>query len=259
MVPPVAAPDEIVELHDALVATPLDDVETLRRLAWRARMIAAKRPRDYVTIMTTAKALALNGEHDQALEYARRAFDLRVVASQGRDALAALCLNLGLLEQARVAAEEICALPAYSSSKIAMDGAAAAAFLVGDVELLARTCTRASGLEAAFISAHLLRAVADHDLTAHLSKHMAIFQRHVAAYSCQVAINVMDANEHGDKLSIHIQHRLALELRPCLNLFNEMSEALENYYLGVGREDMAYGEVIVHGFAPMPAFRVAAA
>lgn len=259
MVPPVAAPDEIVELHDALVATPLDDVETLRRLAWRARALAARRPRDYVTIMTTAKALALNGEHDQAVEYARRAFDLRVVADQGRDGLAALCVNLGLLEQARVAAEEICALPAYSSSKIAMDGAAAAAFLVGDVELLARTCTRASGLEAAFISAHLLRAVSDHDLTAHLSKHMAIFQRHVAAYSCQVAINVMDANEHGDKLSIHIQHRLALELRPCLNLFNEMSEALENYYLGVGREDMAYGDVIVHGFAPMPAFRVAAA
>lgn len=259
MAPPVAAPDEIVELHDALVATPLDDVETLRRLAWRARMIAAKRPRDFPVALTAAQALAQAGQRDQAIVYARRAFDLRVIADQGRDGLAALCVNLGLLEQARVAAEEICALPAYSSSKIAMDGAAAAAFLVGDVELLARTCTRASGLEAAFISSHLLRVVADHDLTAHLSKHMAIFQKNVATYSCQVAINVMDANEHGDKPSIYIQHRLALKLRPCLNLFNEVSEALEKYYLNVGREGMAYGDVIVHGFAPMPAFRVAAA
>lgn len=251
MVPPVAAPDEIVELHDALVATPLDDVETLRRLAWRARAIAAKRPRDFPVVLTAAQALAQSGLREEAATYARRAFDLRFSTSLGREEIITVCSMLALTKEATIAIREICEMPAYATSDVVVGNAGLAALLAGDIDLLRSVRRFASDRLAAEPEA-VLKVIDRANLEPYLRSHMKIVNRYVKDSCCDVEIH--ESHIGDDKDAIHIDYRLDLPFAECLKRFDALGEELRAYYISAGRDDLPYLNVISHSLSPMPAY-----
>lgn len=255
MVPPVAAPDEIVELHDALVATPLDDVETLRRLAWRARMIAAKRPRDFRAALEAGFGLAKSGQHSDAIPYVRRAFDLRGSSPASFPEIAFVCLDVGLFDQAIEIAENICEIPAFSNDFAAIQNASGAALLAGRIELLAKILSFSSK-KLLRIPEQYIKALEAHELSSHIHYHMNIINRHIMDACCNIDIHIHNTN---DDLSFHIDYYLGLPFDECLKRFDALGEELRAYYISAGRDDLPYLNVISHSLSPMPAYWIDAA
>lgn len=253
MVPPVAAPDEIVELHDALVATPLDDVETLRRLAWRARAIAAKRPRDFRAALEAGFGLAKSGQHCDAIPYVRRAFDLRVSSPASFPEIAFICLDVGLFDQAIEIAEDICEIPAFSNDFSAIKNASGAALLAGSIELLAKILSFSSK-KLLRIPEQYINTIEVNELSSHIHCHMNIINRHIVDACCNIDIH----NANGD-LSFHIDYYLGLPFDECLKRFDALGEELRAYYIAAGRDDLPYLNAISHSLWSMPAYWVDAA
>lgn len=254
MSPPVLAPDEIVELHNALDATPLDDLAALRTMAWRAQKLANKRTGDFFAALTAALALARSGQHDEAVAYARRAFDLRFVADVARGELPGACLNLCLNDEALQAARDIIPLTAYQGNEAALHNCTGAAFLGGDADLLRWI----AGLPGGGWARNMLKALEDAHMTDLLSGHMTIVQKHLGDVCCRIYLQCDSFDDDPQELSFLVRHQLALPLRAGLKRFDAMTMELEQFYLDHDRSDLAYGHLIAHGVAAMPAFRPSA-
>lgn len=251
MSPPVLAPDEIVELHNALDATPLDEVAALQTMAWRAQKLATKRTGDFAAALTAAQALMRSGQHDEAVAYARRAFDLRFRAEVGREELPGACTQIGLNDMALQAGHEIVALAAHQNNEMSIKNCALAAFFGGDMDLLRRI----AGLPGDEWARNILKVLENAHMTDLLSGHMAIVQKHLGDVCCRIRLRCDSFGDDPDRLSVHTQHRLALPLRDALSRLRELTMELQQFYLEHDRRDLAYGDLIVHGVAPMPAFR----
>lgn len=254
MSPPVLAPDEVVELHNALTETPLDELAALQAMAWRAQKLANKRTGDFFAALTAALALARSGQHDEAVAYARRAFDLRFRAEVGLNELPGACLNLCLNDESLQAARKIIALAAYQNDEVALHNCTSAAFFCGDVDLLRRI----AGLPGGGAARDILKALEDAHMTDLLSGHMAIVQKHLADVCCQIYLQCDSFDDDPQELSFLVRHQLALPLRAGLKRFDAMTMELEQFYLDHDRADLAYGHLIAHGVAAMPAFRPSA-
>lgn len=253
MVPPVAAPDEIVELHDALVATPLDDVETLRRLAWRARMIAAKRPGDLLVVLTAAQALAKSGQREDAVTFARRAFDLRSRDPSLRAEVAILCSRLALMDEAKLTVGEICDVSASYSDPISISNASKIALLDGDIILLYHIYSLAL-TDTSIIPEEFIDIIRRANLEPVLHGHMEITNRYVKDACCYVKVTIDNVSDGYTALSFHIDYRLDLPFAECLKRFDALGEELRAYYISAGRDDLPYLNVISHSLSPMPAY-----
>lgn len=254
MSPPVLAPDEIVELHNALDATPLDEVAALQAMAWRARKLATKRTGDFFTALTAAQALMRSGQHDEAVAYARRAFDLRFRADVGLGELPGVCLQLGLNDEALQASREIIARAAYQNDEVALHNCTSAAFFCGDVDSLRRI----AGLPGGGAARCILKALEDAHMTDLLSGHMTIVQKHLGDVCCRIYLQCDSFDDDPQELSFLVWHQLALPLRAGHKRSNAMAMELEQFYLDHDRADLAYGHLIAHGVAAMPAFRPSA-
>lgn len=249
----VTAPDEVTKLHDALLVTPLEAVDELRRLAFRARGLAAKRPNDVGAVLTAAQALTESGQRDEALPFARRAFDMRFGVASIRDEIAGLCTDLALFDEARTAADEICSNRSYAPDEITISNCTRAAFLAGDVALLRRVRDFAPDSLAA-IPDSLLATIEHHDLEPFLPGYMAIINRHISDVCCSINFEVDGFSDSDDETTISITYHLALTMDECLRRSTDVAEELVEYYRRFGPDNSRYIHSVVEDFVPMPAF-----
>jgi hypothetical protein len=249
----VTAPDEVTELHNALLVTPLEAVDELRRMAFRARGLAAKRPNDVGAVLTAAQALTESGQRDEALPFARRVFDMRFGAASIRDEITALCTHLALFDEARTAADEICCNRSYAPDDVTINNCTRAAFLAGDVALLRRVRDFAPENLAAFPDAFL--AIIERDgMEPYLSGHMEIVNRHVSDACCSANIEIGCFSDDGDEQTIAVDYHLALPMEECIARSTAVGRELRAFYRATGREDLPYLNAIIEDFRPMPAF-----
>lgn len=249
----VTAPDEVTELHNALLVTPLEAVDELRRMAFRARGLAAKRSNDVGAVLTAAIALMVSGLHNDALPFAKRAFDMRFGAAAMRGEIVATCVDLGLFNEARLAAEEISAKRPYAPDKITIYSCSRAAFLAGDVALLRRVRDFAPDNLAAFPDS-LLAIIERDGMEPYLSRHMEIVNRYVSDACCWISIEIGCFSDDGDEQTIAVDYRLALPMEECLARSTAVGRELRAFYRATGREDLPYLNAIIEDFRPMPAF-----
>jgi hypothetical protein len=249
----VTAPDEMTELHNAALTTPLGAVNELRRIAFRARGLAAKRPNDVGVALTAAIALMVSGLHNDALPFAKRAFDMRFGAAAMHGEIVAACVDLGLFNEARLATEEICAKRSYAPDNITISNCSHAAFLAGDVALLRRVRDFAPENLTA-IPGTLLDIIDRNGMEPYLSGHMGIVNRYVTDACCSVNIEIGCFSDDGDELTIAVDYHLALSMEECLARSTAVGRELRAFYRATGREDLPYLNAIIEDFRPMPAF-----
>jgi hypothetical protein len=247
----VTAPDEVAKLHDALLVTPLEAVDELQRLAFRARGLAAKRPNDLMAVLTAALLLARSGQRSKALPLARRAFDMRFGAARLRDEVVAVCTHLALFDEARTAAEEICNKP-YAPDDITITNCSRAAFLAGDVALLRRVRDFAPE-NLTTIHDTLLALIERDNLEPFIPGYMTIINRHISDACCEIIVKVGNFSENDDELTIGVTYHLALSMEECLRLSTDIAEDLVEYYRQFGPDNFRYIHSIVEDFVPMPA------
>jgi hypothetical protein len=248
----VTAPDEITELHNALLVTPLEAVDELRRLAFRARGLAAKRTNDLMAVLTAALLLARSGQRSEALPFARRAFDMRFGAARLHDEVVAVCTHLALFDEARTAAEEICNKP-YAPDDITITNCSRAAFLAGDVALLRRVRDFAPK-NLTTIHDTLLALIERDNLEPFISGYMTIINRHISDACCEIIVKVGNFSENDDELTISVTYHLALSMEECIRRSMDVAEELVAYYRQFGPGNSRYIHSIVEDFVPMPAF-----
>jgi hypothetical protein len=249
----VTAPDEITELHNALMDTPLEAVDQLRRLAFRARGLAANRLNDVGAVLTAAQALAQSGQRDEALPFARRVFDMRFGAAKIRDEITALCTDLALFDEARTAADEICSKRPYTPNLITITNCCYAAFLAGDIALLRRVRDFAPE-NLKIIADDLLAIIERDDMEPYLSGHMQIVNRHVSDACCWISIEIDCYADYGDEQTIAVDYHLALPMNECLRRSTAMAEDLLKFYRDSGCKRAPFLNAVIESFIPMPGY-----
>ncbi len=254
----MATPDaarKLADLHDRLVDLSLDDVEETGRIAWQLEGIVRREPKNVVALTTIAIALAHLGRRDEAVERVRTAFDLRFQVGSLQDGLIGACSDLGLVEEARIVAEEVLATPHGRNDVTAVNNAAITAVLAGDRDFL-ETLATIGPTNVQRSCRNVLSCIDHHGLTDIFGEHMRLIANVVSSHCCDVEVFT---DNTGEEPSFAIRYVLACDFRQTIALRRSLDDSLRQFYARMGRPDLPYVNAIVHILSPLPAMRARAA